>query len=68
MSVTETIGICEWCGCMDHHLVHATCPSCLPRVIQHGFDEEGQPLGADAGVYIPRIELPGASSACGDEG
>jgi len=26
------IGICEWCGQLDHHLVAGECPSCRPGV------------------------------------
>ncbi|CAP44741.1 hypothetical protein [Bordetella petrii] len=24
------IGVCEWCGQLDHHLVAGECPSCRP--------------------------------------
>jgi hypothetical protein len=29
---TETIGECEICGVVDHHLVEGLCPGCTARV------------------------------------
>lgn len=27
----ETIGRCEWCGLVDHHLVDGECPACREK-------------------------------------
>ncbi|ACL71512.1 hypothetical protein Tgr7_0414 [Thioalkalivibrio sulfidiphilus HL-EbGr7] len=29
----ESIGECEWCGLVDHHLVHGICPACRARSV-----------------------------------
>jgi len=30
------IGICEWCGLLDHHLVAGECPACASTVPEGG--------------------------------
>lgn len=53
---TENIGYCMECGCLDYHLVHETCPTCRPKIRDIGFDDDGIPLGADAGVYLGDLQ------------
>lgn len=55
----ETIGVCELCGEVDHHLVEGVCPGCRPKIRQVAAEV---PLGAEADV---RHALPGAR--LGDE-
>jgi len=31
----ETIGRCEWCGLVDHHLVADECPACRGRAVEY---------------------------------
>ncbi len=43
----ETIGECELCGDVDHHLVEGVCPACRPLCVQVAAEV---PLGAEADV------------------
>ncbi len=63
MTAPETIGICEWCGRTDYHLVHGTCSECRAHVIEYGFDHDGQPLGADAGAFVEEL-VPAPPTLC----
>lgn len=44
---TVTIGACDWCGVVDHHLVEGECPTCRrrPRPV-----DDSAALGAEADV------------------
>lgn len=43
----ETIGDCEWCGLVDHHLVKGECEYC--RAISIDYRPAPAPLAADRG-------------------
>ncbi|OIO66910.1 MAG: hypothetical protein COS35_07435 [Zetaproteobacteria bacterium CG02_land_8_20_14_3_00_50_9] len=64
----ETIGRCELCGLIDHHLIDGECPACrrspiaaamrLPRAFAacsariNGRVKASRPLGADLIVHV----------------
>lgn len=43
----QSIGTCELCGEVDHHLVDGVCPGCRPKIRQVAAEV---PLGAEADV------------------
>ena len=43
----ETIGYCQGCGVVDHHLIHELCDSCTEKVVTLPV-VEAVPLGVEA--------------------
>jgi len=34
---SESIGACEWCGIVSHHLLRGECPACRRRVRRDAY-------------------------------
>lgn len=55
MTTTESIGYCQWCGLLDHHLVYELCPQCANKTVMRGHDADQCGREADVSHIIPAL-------------
>lgn len=41
MDMAGTVGRCDWCGRVDHHLVDGQCVACLPKLAEYRLINNG---------------------------